>query len=286
MTRLAGWAGPIRAVLPAAILLCVAGALVICALADKGPHAPRAAPVAAGAPATSPTTRPASTQPLKPWKPPRIKARQSDRAAMARVIRLYGLKDKPILDAMEAVARHEFVPRSLLGDAYRDSPLPIGHGQTISQPYIVAKMTRELRLPKNARVLEVGTGSGYQAAVLSEFTRHVHTIEIIKPLYEAARKRLKRLGYHVIQVRHGDGYYGWADKGPFDAIIVTCAAGQIPPPLIKQLKRGGRMVIPVGGPFSVQSLLLVEKRKDGSLRSRSLGAVRFVPLTRKDATAK
>jgi protein-L-isoaspartate(D-aspartate) O-methyltransferase len=291
MTRRAGLAGASRAgLLAAAIVLCAAAAWVLHALADKGADNP-AAPAAGqapekGAPASRPATRTATTKPLKPWKPPRITARQTERAAMVRTIRSYGLTDRAILDAMNAVARHEFVGPGESDYAYRDTPLPIGYGQTISQPYIVAEMTRQLKLAQDSRVLEIGTGSGYQAAVLSEFTRHVYTVEIIKPLAEAANKRLRRLGYHVIEVRHGDGYFGWAEKGPFDAIIVTCAAGQVPPPLIQQLKPGGRMVIPVGGAFATQYLMLIEKQKDGSVRSRSLGAVRFVPLTRKDATAK
>ena len=196
------------------------------------------------------------------------------------MIRAYGLPDQAILKAMTAVPRHEFVPGKLQASAHADSPLPIGYGQTISQPYIVAEMTRQLQLTSHSRVLEVGTGSGYQAAVLTEFTPSVFTIEIIKPLADAAAMRLKRLGYDVVNVRHGDGYHGWPERAPFDAIIVTAAAGQIPPPLLKQLAPGGRMIIPVGSPFAVQSLRLVQKDKDGTIRSRSVMAVRFVPLTR------
>ena len=252
-------------------------ALLACAIACRGAEKkPRAAP----------TTRPAATQLARPWKPPRTTTRQRERDAMARTIRGYRLTDKVVLAAMRAVPRHEFVPAKLSDDAYRDTPLPIGYGQTISQPYIVAEMTRQLKLTKDSRVLEVGTGSGYQAAVLSELTRHVWSIEIIKPLVESAAKRLKKLGYHVVRIRNADGYHGWKAHAPFDAIIVTCAAGQVPPPLIKQLKPGGRMVIPVGGPFSFQHLLLIEKLKDGTVRSRSLMGVRFVPLTRKDITVK
>ena len=147
-------------------------------------------------------------------------------------------------------------------------------------------MTRQLKLNSNSRVLEIGTGSGYQAAVLTEFTTHVYSIEIIEALADSAKKRLKRLGYDVVQMRLGDGYYGWPKEGHFDAIIVTCAAGQIPPPLIKQLAPGGRMVIPVGPAFATQSLMLVWKDEDGTVRSRSLMTVRFVPLVRQDASAK
>jgi protein-L-isoaspartate(D-aspartate) O-methyltransferase len=219
------------------------------------------------------------------WSPPTFTERRAERAAMARTIReFYGLTDERVLKAMRSVPRHEFVPDDVSGRAYRDSPLPIGYGQTISQPYMVAEMTRLLDLDADDRVLEVGTGSGYQAAVLTHFTREVRTIEIVGPLAEAARKRLDRLGYDCVKVRHGDGYHGWPQGGPFDAIIVTCAAGQIPPPLVKQLKAGGRMVIPVGGRFSVQRLMLVEKDKAGEVTSRSLMAVRFVPLLRQDPT--
>jgi len=219
------------------------------------------------------------TEPEK-WTPPRFAARRKERDAMVRTIRRYGLSDEAVLKAMAAVPRHEFVPARRSRMAYADTPLPIGFGQTISQPYMVAEMTRLLKLTPKSKVLEIGTGSGYQAAVLTQFTRHVCSVEIIKPLADAAAARLKRLGYTPVEVRCADGYYGWKKKAPFDAIIVTCAAGQIPPPLIKQLAPGGRMVIPVGRPFAVQSLMLVEKDKKGKVRSRSLMAVRFVPLTR------
>ncbi|KPK86819.1 MAG: protein-L-isoaspartate O-methyltransferase [Phycisphaerae bacterium SM23_33] len=199
---------------------------------------------------------------------------------MVRTIRAYGLTDPSVLKVMAAVPRHEFVLKSRSGEAYDDRALPIRYGQTISQPYIVAEMTRLLRLTAESRVLEIGTGSAYQAAVLAHFTRHVYSIEIIKPLAEEADKRLKQLGYGVVEVRAGDGYYGWPDKAPFDAIIVTCAAPVIPPPLVGQLKPGGRMVIPVGGRYAVQSLMLVEKQPDGSVRSKSLMLVAFVPMLR------
>ena len=226
-------------------------------------------------------TAPAETAITPDWGPPRFKEHQSDRDRMVAVIRAYGLSDRKILEAVAAVPRHEFVIKRYLSQAHADSPLPIGHGQTISQPYIVAEMTRQLDLKPDSKVLEVGTGSGYQAAVLSEFTPHVFSVEIIKPLADAAASRLKRLGYTVVRLAHRDGYYGWEEEGPFDAIIVTCAAGQIPPPLIKQLAPGGRMMIPVGPVFATQSLMLLEKDEDGTVRSRSLMAVRFVPLVRK-----
>ena len=222
------------------------------------------------------------------WSPPRFRERREERDRMVQVIRGYDLDDRAVLEAMAAVPRHAFVPAPYQSSAYADTPLPIGHGQTISQPYIVAEMTRQLQLKPDSRVLEIGTGSGYQAAVLTEFTRHVYSVEIVKPLAEAAQKRLRRLGYGVVRVRHGDGYFGWPLKEgekPFDGIIVTCAAGQVPPPLLKQLAPGGRMVIPVGPVYAPQSLMLVEKDADGTVRSRSLMGVRFVPLIRQDPTS-
>jgi protein-L-isoaspartate(D-aspartate) O-methyltransferase len=180
---------------------------------------------------------------------------------------------------MGAIPRHEFVPKGERSNAYQDRPLPIGHGQTISQPYIVALMTELLELNPDDVVLEVGTGSGYQAAVLSPLCREVYTIEIVPALAEQAKANLERLGFANVTVRLGDGYYGWPQHAPFDAIIVTAAASHVPPPLIQQLKPGGRMVIPVGGPFFVQQLIMVEKAADGSVSTRHLLPVRFVPLT-------
>ncbi len=187
--------------------------------------------------------------------------------------------DPRVLAAMGQVPRHEFVAENLRDRAYENRPLPIGHGQTISQPYIVAVMTDLLRVQSDDRVLEVGTGSGYQAAVLAELASHMYSIEIIKPLATQAEKRLQRLGYTNVTIRHGDGYYGWEEQAPFDAIVVTAAAGHVPPPLIAQLKPGGRMVIPVGSRFLVQELLMVVKDNDGSVSTRQLLPVRFVPLT-------
>lgn len=192
-----------------------------------------------------------------------------------------GITDQSTLESMVKVPRHRFVPAKIVNYAYNDSPLQIGYGQTISQPYIVAFMTEILQLDKNSIVLEVGTGSGYQAAVLAEIVDSVYTIEIIKELGITADKRLKNLGYKNITVKLADGYYGWRDHKPFDAIIVTAAAEYIPPPLIKQLKEGGKMIIPVGSPFLTQQLLLVEK-KNGKTRTTNLMFVRFVPFTRKD----
>jgi len=249
------------------------------------------APVTSTEPAASPpaslTATQTDKQPFASWVPPVFSARQAERSRMVRVIREeYDLTDPAILSVMAAVPRHDFVPQDLSGQSYDDAPLPIGYGQTISQPYIVAEMTRQLNLRPTSRVLEIGTGSGYQAAVLAHFTPYVYTIEIVSQLAESASQRLKRLGYTSVQVRTGDGYYGWPEAAPFDAIIVTCAAGQIPPPLVQQLAPGGRMVIPVGSPFSIQSLMLVEKDVDGTVRSKSLMPVRFVPLVHTEGRDK
>jgi protein-L-isoaspartate(D-aspartate) O-methyltransferase len=185
-----------------------------------------------------------------------------------------------VMNAMRTVPRHQFVPPGLQSVAYANRPLPIGHGQTISQPYIVALMTDLLRVGRNDVVLEVGTGSAYQAAILSPLVKQVYTVEVIEPLAKQAAARLQTLGYSNVTVRHADGYNGWKEAAPFDAIIVTAAATHIPPPLIQQLKPGGRMVIPVGGPFATQSLMLVEKTAEGKVRTREVLPVTFVPLTR------
>ena len=200
---------------------------------------------------------------------------------VAQQIQARGVTDEATLKAMAAVERHHFVDSRLAGRAYEDRPLPIGHGQTISQPYIVAFMTEIVRPKPDHRVLEIGAGSGYQAAVLAEIVDEVYTIEIVEPLAETSAGVLQRLGYDNVEVRHGDGYYGWEDKAPFDSIVVTAAAEYIPPPLIEQLKEGGRMIIPVGSPLRTQQLMLVEKR-DGEVQTRSLMPVRFVPFTRAD----
>ncbi|MDI9608569.1 MAG: protein-L-isoaspartate(D-aspartate) O-methyltransferase [Atribacterota bacterium] len=190
-----------------------------------------------------------------------------------------GVKDPLVLKAMREVPRHEFVPENLQNQAYDDTPLPIGYGQTISQPYIVALMTENLQIVPGCKVLEVGTGSGYQAAILARMGCQVYTIEIIKDLAEKAEEKLKELSYDNVIVKQGDGYLGWEEETPFDRIIVTCAVDHLPPPLLSQLKEGGKMVIPVGPPWSIQSLWVVEKTRDG-ITTRDLGAVRFVPLTR------
>jgi protein-L-isoaspartate(D-aspartate) O-methyltransferase len=190
-----------------------------------------------------------------------------------------GVRDPAVLSAMRRVPRHRFVIESWLDSAYDDTPLPIGNDQTISQPYIVAAMTELLGAGKDAVVLEVGTGSGYQAAVLAEIVREVYTIEIVEELARSAGQRLLELGYTNIFVKAGDGYAGWPEHAPFDGIVVTCGADHLPPPLIAQLKPGGRMVIPVGPAGDVQSLQVVTKRANGTFDTRDVMAVRFVPLT-------
>jgi protein-L-isoaspartate(D-aspartate) O-methyltransferase len=214
---------------------------------------------------------------------PSAPADDAERAARDAMVRTQiadrGIRDPDTLAAMRAVPRHRFVPPDLAESAYADQPLPIGYGQTISQPYIVAVMTETLRLKPGHKVLEIGAGSGYQAAVLARIVREVFTIEIIPELGNAARERLKTLGYRNVRVRVADGYDGWPEEAPFDAIVVTAAADHIPPPLIRQLRDGGRMVIPVGSPFFVQTLMLVEKDR-GKIRTTSLMPVRFVPFRR------
>lgn len=187
-----------------------------------------------------------------------------------------------VLAIMSRVPRHRFVPEAESYSAYFNHPLPIGHGQTISQPYIVALMTDLLKLDKQHTVLEVGTGSGYQAAVLSELAGQVYSIEIVEPLAAAAAKVLSESGYANVEVKAGDGSRGWPEHAPFDGIIVTAAAEEIPQPLLDQLKPGGRMLIPVGGYYEVQQLLLITKALDGSLQRKNIEPVRFVPLTGKN----
>lgn len=191
-----------------------------------------------------------------------------------------GVEDKAVLEAMRSVPRHRMVPKDLEKRAYADRPLPIGHGQTISQPYIVGLMTELLQLKPDDRVLEIGTGSGYQAAVLAEIVDKVVTIEIISSLAARAKATLGELGYDSVTCLHADGYFGHKEEAPYDAIIVTAAAEHIPPPLIRQLKRGGRMAIPIGRTGWTQNLVLVRKDMDGKIRTRNVLPVRFVPLTR------
>jgi len=243
----------------------------------------RAALASAAAPASTDTEDTTTA-----WEPPRPRSARS-RADEREKMVLHQIEspgwtrdavtDPAVLRAMRDVPRHAFVPRDLREQAYDDTPLPIGHGQTISQPYIVAAMTKLLRLAPGSKVLEIGTGSGYQAAVLAHLTRHVYTIEIIEPLAKKAAETLADEGYEDVHVRQGDGYFGWPEEAPFDAIIVTCAAGHLPPPLWDQIKPGGRIVIPIGGTFAVQRLVVAEKTADGKRKTDSVMDVRFVPMT-------
>lgn len=202
------------------------------------------------------------------------------REKMVKLIKSRGIKDERVISAMLKVPRHLFVDKSQWGSAYDDRPLPIGFGQTISQPYIVALMTESLEIKKGEKVLEIGTGSGYQSAILAELTDKVYSVEIIEELGKRADRVLKSLGYRV-RIKIGDGYDGWEEYAPFDAIIVTCAPDHVPPPLIQQLKIGGRMVIPVGPPGLYQTLWLIKKEKEGKLIYKNLGDVLFVPLVRR-----
>jgi protein-L-isoaspartate(D-aspartate) O-methyltransferase len=195
-------------------------------------------------------------------------------------IRGRGVSDQDVLAAMERVPRHEFVPLQHRNQAYADYPLPIGYGQTISQPYIVALMTELLDLKSTDRVLEVGTGSGYQAAILAEIVAEVYTVEIIGPLALDARERLERLGYDNVHVLSGDGYFGWPEHAPYDAIVVTAAPDHVPSTLVQQLKHGGHLVVPVGPPGGYQNLWRITKTGD-EIRKKNVTGVLFVPLTGK-----
>jgi protein-L-isoaspartate(D-aspartate) O-methyltransferase len=189
-----------------------------------------------------------------------------------------GISQPLVLDAMRSVPRHRFVPEDLLQSAYGDHPLPIGEGQTISQPYIVALMTDVIQLKPSDRVLEVGTGSGYQAAILSALAAQVYTIEIKQKLYLNALNLLNKLGYKNIECRHGDGYFGWPEAAPFDAIMITAAVDHIPPPIVKQLRDGGRLVLPLGSPFGYQNLVLLTKQGE-DVAVKQITGVLFVPMT-------
>ena len=204
-----------------------------------------------------------------------------ERARMvAEQIQARGVRDARVLAAMRDVPRHRFVLASQEAEAYQDRPLSIGHGQTISQPYIVALMTELVRPQPVDRALEIGTGSGYQAAILSRLVSRVYTIEIVEPLARDAERRLTTLGYSNVTVRVGDGYAGWPEAAPFDVIVVTAAPDHVPPPLVAQLKPGGRLVIPVGPMFAVQELRLIEKDAAGEIHTRTVAPVAFVPLRR------
>jgi protein-L-isoaspartate(D-aspartate) O-methyltransferase len=219
------------------------------------------------------------------WDRPRFNERKAEREVLVRNgIQNYPyqpVKNKKVLDAMRAVPRHLFVPSNAQRLAYGNHPLSIGYGQTISQPFIVAHMTELLNIKPGDKILEIGTGSGYQAAVLSELTPNVYSIEIVEELGKIAKKRLQNLGYKTIKVKIGDGYLGWKEYAPYDGIIVTCAPEDIPQSLIEQLKPGGKIVIPVGGINELQMLVVVEKDKNGNLREKKQYPVRFVPMTGK-----
>jgi len=224
---------------------------------------------------------PNDKKPLRPdHKHPAFSERIEERARMVNTqIQARDINDPNVLKAMRIVPRHAFVRPREQRYAYADYPLPIDYNQTISQPYIVAFMTNALKLKADSKVLEIGTGSGYQAAVCAEIAAEVYTIEIVEGLAESAKERLKELGYPNVFVRAGDGYFGWKEKAPYDAIIGTAAAGRVPPPLLEQLKPGGRMILPVEGRFGFQHLVLISKDNKGNISKSNVMPVRFVPMT-------
>jgi protein-L-isoaspartate(D-aspartate) O-methyltransferase len=235
------------------------------------------------------TSAPSTTQPGLAWTPPTPAAADERKTERLRMVETQiehpsdgrtPVTDPTVLTALRAVPRHAFIPATARRMAYADHPLPIGHDQTISQPYIVAFMTELLRVEPGAKVLEIGTGSGYQAAVLAHLTPHVYTIEIVEPLAEWAAKALKGQGYDHVSGRRGDGYRGWPEHAPFDRILLTCAAEELPDPLWQQLKPGGRIVMPLGGTNEIQRLVIITKTPTGERRSETVTYVRFVPLTR------
>ncbi|MGQ9650989.1 MAG: protein-L-isoaspartate(D-aspartate) O-methyltransferase [Phycisphaerae bacterium] len=238
------------------------------------------------APASQPLTTSQPAGPFRPPEPPGARDRIEERNRMVdtQIARPRDgrtpVRDAKVLQAMRTVPRHVFVSNDYQSRAYGDSPLPIGHGQTISQPYIVALMTEALQLTPEMKVLEIGTGSGYQAAVLAHLTPHVYTIEIVRPLAQNAQRVLLEQGYNSVRCRIGDGYKGWPEEAPFDVIIVTCAAENVPAPLWEQLKPGGRIVIPTGSAWGAQELVVVTKTPDGKQTTRHITGVRFVPMTR------
>lgn len=214
------------------------------------------------------------------WYRPRSSERAEERNRLVETgIVGQGITNPDVIEAMRNVPRHLFVPQANRGNAYNNTPLPIGHGQTISQPYIVALMAEMLEIEPGDKVLEIGTGSGYHAAVLSELTPHLFSIEIVEPLGTRAAELYDELGYETIRTKIGDGYYGWEEHAPFDKIIVTAASGHVPPPLIEQLSPGGIIAIPVGSPYQTQILMRVLKGEDGSIRTERILPVRFVPMT-------
>lgn len=240
---------------------------------------------------TQTTTAPATTQAALPYRRPIPSGAQQYIDQRQKMVKTQishpwngrlPVTDPAVLEALRTVPRHAFIPAGRQKWAYGDSPLPIGNNQTISQPYIVAYMTELLKLEPNSKVLEVGTGSGYQAAVLAHLTPHVYTIEIVEPLYKRAKRIFMEQGYTEIKCRRGDGYKGWPEAAPFDAIIVTFAADHLPPPLWEQLKLGGRIVIPLGKPRGVQYLVVISKTADGKQERETIMGVRFVPMLREE----
>jgi len=225
------------------------------------------------------TTAVAAASDTAEWDRPRFSDFEEERNQLAEIMKQQDIRDPEVIDAIRNVPRHLFVDESQRNQAYQNNPLPIGHGQTISQPYIVAYMSEMLEIEPGDKVLEIGTGSGYHAAVLSELTPHVFSIEIVEPLYELSSNRYEELGYHTIKTKAGDGYYGWEEHAPFDKIIVTAAPGHIPSPLMDQLKPGGIMAIPIGSPYQTQNLMKVTKTEDGDVRTERMLPVRFVPMT-------
>ena len=246
--------------------------------AGKADEVPMSYPQPLGEPGSKAPGKEVSAPPVAfPPEDPGLAA--SRREMVELQIRSRGIRDEGVLKAMRRVPRHLFVPESARRSAYMDGPLPIGHGQTISQPYIVALMTELGRPTKSSKALDVGTGSGYQAAILAELCKEVYSIEILEPLANQARQLLAQLGYTNITVRCGDGYRGWPEEAPFDLIIVAAAPDHIPQPLIDQLAEGGRLVIPVGGYYQQQSLTVVERQLGGDLRQWGVIPVAFVPMT-------
>ena len=257
-----------------AVLACVLGLLLLGACVSTGLYQSEPTPSPARTPARQGTDTPV---------PPSVDSdpyAESRRRMVEGQISARGVDDERVLGVLQSVPRHKFVLEEYRSRAYEDRPLPIGYGQTISQPYIVAVMTQLLQVDESSEVLEIGTGSGYQAAVLARLADQVYTMEIVEPLCEQARERLARLGFDNVTVRCADGYNGWAEHAPYDAIIVTAAPDHIPQPLVNQLADGGRMIIPVGPPGAYQTLWLLERDGQEVSSERIMGVV-FVPLTRK-----
>ncbi len=256
--------------------ILLAGVLLLSGCRIVSSPSPTSSPLAASPTPFPPTVTPALAPPTSTQAPDPYRQARLDMVRTQIADR--GISDHAVLEAMRTVPRHLFVPQDSVESAYADHPLAIGYGQTISQPYVVAWMTELLRVKPGDRVLEVGTGSGYQATILAQLGVEVYTVEIIEPLARQAAERLAKMGYTQVVVGNRDGYYGWEEHSPFDGVIVTCAPDHIPSPLVQQLKDGGRMVIPVGPPGVFQTLFLITKEKN-QVRSENLGSVIFVPLT-------